>query len=69
MVSYEMLTIIHKRVTEIKGTMTLKSTLSIIAVGDFFQLPPVRNQFVFQDGKGHVQGALTCGVTSSPCLS
>ena len=31
--------------------------ISITAVGDFFQLLPVCDQFVFQDGKGHVQGA------------
>ena len=60
MVSYQMFTFIHKCLTEIKGTDDTEiyfGGISIIAVGDFFQLQPVRDQFVFQDGKGHVQGA------------
>ena len=60
MVSYQTFTFIHKRLTEIKGTDDTEvhfGGISIIAVGDFFQLPPVRDRFVFQDGKGHVQGA------------
>ena len=31
--------------------------MSIIAVGDFFLLPPVRDRFVFQNGRGYVQGS------------
>ena len=60
MVSYQTFTFIHKRLTEIKGTDDTEvhfGGISIIAVGDFFQLTPVHDQFVFQDGKGHVQGA------------
>ena len=60
MVSYQTFTFIHKRLTEIKGTDDTEvhfGEISIIAVGDFFQLPPVRDRFVLQDGKGHVQGA------------
>ena len=26
-------------------------------MGDFFQLPPVRDRFVFQNGRGYVQGS------------
>ena len=60
MVSYQTLTFIHKRLTDIKGTDDTEvhcGGISFIAVGDFLQLPPVRNRFVFQDGKGHVQRA------------
>ena len=51
MVSYETLSFIHQRLTEIKGTDDTEvyfGGLSIIAVGDFYQLPPVRDRFVFQ---------------------
>ena len=49
MVSYQTLYFVHRRLTEIKGTNdteTLFGGLNIIAVGDFYQLPPVRNKFV-----------------------
>ena len=58
MVSYETMMFIHQRLTEIKGTDDTEiqfGGLSIIAVGDFFQLPPVRDRFVFQNGRGYVQ--------------
>ena len=58
MVSYETLGFIHQRLTEIKGTDDTEVNfggLSIIAVDDFYQLPPVRDRFVFQNGRGYVQ--------------
>ena len=60
MVSYKTMSFIHKRLTEIKGTddtEVLFGGLNIIAVGDFLQLPPVRDKFVFQDGRGYNQGS------------
>ena len=53
MVSYKTLGFIHQRLTEIKGsddTEEYFGGVNIIAVGDFYQLPPVRGSFVF----GHV---------------
>ena len=50
MVSYQT-SFIHKRLSEIRGTddnEELFGGLNIIAVGDFFQLPPVRDKFVFE---------------------
>ena len=47
---------IHKRLTEIKGTNDTEihfGGLNIIAVGDFYQLPPVRDCFIFQNSKGY----------------
>uniref|UniRef100_A0A1X7VIB7 ATP-dependent DNA helicase n=1 Tax=Amphimedon queenslandica TaxID=400682 RepID=A0A1X7VIB7_AMPQE len=55
MVSYLTMSFIHKRLTEIKGTddtEVLFGGLNVIAVGDFYQLPPVRDKFVFEDGRG-----------------
>ena len=60
MVSYKTMSFIHKRLTEIKGTddtEVLFGGLNVIAVGDFFQLPPVRDKFVFEDGRGYHQGS------------
>ena len=60
MVSYETLGLIHQQLTEIKGTNDTEvyfGGLSIIAVGDFYQLPPVRDRFVFQNGRGYVQAS------------
>ena len=59
MVSYETSGFIHQRLTEIKGF----GGLNIIAVGDFYQLPPVRDRFVFQNGRGYVP-AYVCTCTS-----
>ena len=56
MVSYQAMSFIHKRLTEIKGTDdvdVLFGGINIIAVGDFFQLPPVRDKFVFENGRGY----------------
>ena len=55
MVSYETLGFIHQRLTEIKGTDDTEvyfGGLNIIVVGDFYQLPPVCDRFVFQNGRG-----------------
>ena len=49
MVSYETLGFIHQQLTEIKGTDDTEvyfGGLNIIAVGDFYQLPPVRDRFL-----------------------
>ena len=57
MVSYETLRFIHQRLTEIKGTDDTEvyfGGLNIVAVGDFYQLPPVHDRFVFQNGRGYV---------------
>ena len=57
MVSYETLSFIHQRLTEIKGTDDTEvyfGGLNIIAVGDFYQLPPVCDRFVFRNGRGYV---------------
>ena len=57
MVSYETLEFIYQRLTEIKGTDDTEvyfGGLNIIAVGNFYQLPPVRDRFVFQNGRGYV---------------
>ena len=57
MVSYETLRFIHQRLTEIKGTDDTEvyfGGLNIVVVGDFYQLPPVRDRFVFQNGRGYV---------------
>ena len=48
---------IHQRLTEIKGTDDTEvyfGGLNIIGVGDFYQLPPVGDRFVFQNGRGYV---------------
>ena len=48
---------IHQRLTEIKGTDDTEvyfGGLNIIAVGNFYQLAPVRDRFVFQNGRGYV---------------
>ena len=60
MVSYQTLYFVHRRLTEIKGTddvVTLFRGLNVIVVGDFFQLPPVRDKFVFEDGSGYNPGS------------
>ena len=58
MVSYQTLYFVHRRLTEIKGTNDTETLFGgLIAVGDFYQLPPVRNKFVFQDGTGYNPGS------------
>ena len=60
MVSYQTLCFVHRRLTEIKGmdnVVTLFGGLNVIAVGDFFQLLPVRDKFVFEDGSGYIPSA------------
>ena len=61
MVSYETLEFIHQRLTEIKGTDDTEvyfGGLNIIAIGDFYQLSPVRDRFVFQNGRGYVLASM-----------
>ena len=61
MVSYKTSGFIHQRLTEIKGTDETEvyfGGLNIIAVGDFHQLPPVRDRFVFQNGRGYVPASM-----------
>uniref|UniRef100_A0A1X7V9Z2 ATP-dependent DNA helicase n=1 Tax=Amphimedon queenslandica TaxID=400682 RepID=A0A1X7V9Z2_AMPQE len=58
--SYLTMSFIHKKLTEIKGTddtEVLFEGLNVIAVGDFSQLPPVRDKFVFEDGRGYNPGS------------
>ena len=60
MVSYQTLNFVHQRLTEIKGTddtEVLIGDLNVIAVGDFFQLPPVRDKFIFQEDNGYNPGS------------
>uniref|UniRef100_A0A1X7SLV3 ATP-dependent DNA helicase n=1 Tax=Amphimedon queenslandica TaxID=400682 RepID=A0A1X7SLV3_AMPQE len=60
MVSYLTMSFIHKRLSEIKGTddsEVLFVRLNVITVGDFFQLPPVRDNIVFQDGRCYNPGS------------
>lgn len=60
MVSYQTLYFVHRRLTEIKGTndvVNLFGGLNVVTVGDFFQLPPVRDKFVFEDGTGYNPGS------------
>jgi hypothetical protein len=55
MVSYETLTFIHRRLVEIKGTPAHVpfGGVSVIAVGDLCQLPPVKAPYVF-DTENHL---------------
>ena len=51
MVSSTLLYYIHRRLQEIKGCQNNHSTfgdVTVIAVGDFYQLKPVKNSFVFE---------------------
>ena len=51
MVSSTLLYYIHRRLQEIKGCQNNQSTfgdVTVIAVGDFYQLKPVKNSFVFE---------------------
>ena len=54
MVSYETLRFIHQWLTEIKGTDNTEvyfGGLNIVAVVEFYKLPPVRDRFVLQNGR------------------
>ena len=50
---YETLMFIHQRLIEINGTDDTEAQFGglSIAVGDFYQLPPVCDCFVFRNGK------------------
>lgn len=47
---------VHQRLKEIFATSNnrLFTGLSIIAVGDLYQLPPIRRKTVFEEFKNHV---------------
>ena len=49
MVSNNMLKYINFRLQEIKSNSQLFGGINIIAVGDFYQLKPVKGQFIFED--------------------
>ena len=49
MVSNNMLKYINFRLQEIKSNSQLFGGINIIAVGDFYQLKPVKEQFIFED--------------------
>lgn len=51
-VSYTNLAHIHRRLVEITGVQQEFGGLSIIAVGDLYQLPPVKAEMVFQTPRG-----------------
>lgn len=55
---------IHQRLKEIFATSNnrLFAGLSIIAVGDLYQLPPIRRKPVFEEFKNHVHNlpSLVC---------
>ena len=59
MVSYLLFSFCYRRLMEIKGIddpSVFFGGVSVIAVGDFYQLPPVRDSFLFQNGKDYVPG-------------
>ena len=49
MVSNNMLKYINFRLQEIKSNSQVFGGINIIAVGDFYQLKPVKGQFIFED--------------------
>ena len=53
MVSNNMLKYINFRLQEIKSKCLLFGGINIIAVGDFYQLKPVKGQFVFENYTGN----------------
>ena len=59
MVSYQLFSFVHRRLMEIKGIEDVSvffGGVSVLAVGDFYQLPPVRGSFLFLNGKDYVPG-------------
>nr|XP_055041698.1 LOW QUALITY PROTEIN: uncharacterized protein LOC129429201 [Misgurnus anguillicaudatus] len=54
MVDHRLLSYIHGRLRQIKqtGDYSLFGKVSIIAVGDFYQLPPVKGTALYSDAKG-----------------
>lgn len=54
MVDHRLLAYIHGRLRQIKqtGDYSLFGKVSILAVGDFYQLPPVKGTPLYADGKG-----------------
>lgn len=52
MVSYEVLSFVHRRLMEIMDNDLPFGGVSVICIGDFFQLPPVKANFVFHQEPG-----------------
>ena len=59
MVSNYMLRYIHLRLQEIKSNNLPFGGVSIIAVGDLYQLKPVMGQFIFEDYKNNYEPLAT----------
>ena len=55
-VGYKLLTFINDRLQQLTGTKKDFGGISIIAVGDLYQLPPVGDSWVFNDLSGPGQG-------------
>ncbi|XP_071151504.1 uncharacterized protein [Mytilus edulis] len=49
MVDHKLLSYIHGRLSQIKQTKTYFGNIAILAVGDFYQLPPVRASPLYRD--------------------
>ena len=45
---------LHYRLTEIKGSSNLFGGVAVIVLGDLYQLPPVKQQFVFKPVSDHI---------------
>ena len=61
-----LLRFIHQQLTKIKVTDDTEvyfGGLNTVVVGDFYQLPPVHDRFVFQNGRSMCQHLRICGGT------
>ena len=61
MVGNATLRYVHLRLQEMKGNLLPFGGVNIIAVGDFFQLKPVKSSLVFEDYNDHY-GSLACNL-------
>jgi len=76
MVGHRMLSFIDQRLQEVNNNNLPFGGTSVVVFGDFFQLPPVKDGFVFSDFSHHhltqnstVLWLKTCGKLISQCLS